>query len=142
MIDVESAIFTEVKNAVLAKYPDMQIDSEYVESPESFPCVSFVEADNYIHASTRSLSKIENHADVMYECNIYTNKAGVKKSQAKAIADIIDNAMCRLGFTRTLRNQIPNINRTIYRIVMRWTGVVSAGVIDDNGNTVHQIYSK
>lgn len=142
MIDIENAVFTAVYNAVTSKFPDAEMCSEFVEQPEKFPLVSFVEADNYTHGGTRSLSKIENHADVMYECNVYTNKVGIKKSQAKEIASVIDETMAQLGFTRTLRSQIPNINRTIYRIVMRWTAVVGSGVNDDNGNTVHQIYSK
>lgn len=142
MIDIESAVFTAVYDAVKAKFPDAEICSEFVEQPEKFPLVSLVEADNYTHTGTRSLSKIENHADVMYECNVYTNNGGTKKSQAKEIANVIDETMAQLGFTRTLRNQIPNINRTIYRIVMRWTAVVGNGVENDNGDTVHQIYSK
>jgi hypothetical protein len=142
MIDIESVVFTEISNAVAKSFPDAKVQGEYVETPETYPYISFVESDNYVNTATRTLNKIENHVNLMYECNIYTNQEGTKKSQAKAIAKVIDETMATLGFTRTFCNPIPNINRTIYRMVIRWQAIVSDGVEDKNGNTVHKIYSK
>ncbi len=70
-------------------------------------------------------TKIENAASVMYEVNIYSNKTKGKKAEAKAIADVVDRKFEEMGFTRTLRNQIPNLNNaSIHRIVCRYEAVI------------------
>ena len=61
----------------------------------------------------------------MYEVNIYSNKVAASKSEAKAIASTLDEAFRALGFTRTMKNQVPNFNDArIYRIVCRYEGVI------------------
>ena len=61
----------------------------------------------------------------MYEINIYSNKSSGKKAEAKAIANTLDEAMAEKGFTRSFREQIPNLkDATIYRIVIRYQGVI------------------
>jgi hypothetical protein len=63
----------------------------------------------------------------MYEVNVYSNQQTGKKSKCKEIFKIIDNEFQKLGFTRTLKEPIPNLkNATIYRMIGRYTAVVSA----------------
>ena len=86
--------------------------------------MSIVEADNRIVENMRTRN-IENAVSVMYEVNIYSNKASGKKSEAKAIVATLDEVFVSIGFTRTLRNQVPNLNdATIYRIVCRYEAIV------------------
>ena len=84
----------------------------------------------------RTLS-IENAAEVMYSVNVYSNHASRKKDEAKAIASLVDEAFEASGFTRTLKEQIPNEhNASIYRLVMRYEGIVGK---DSEGKfTVYQ----
>ena len=140
MIDVENIIFTAVATAVRAAYSGASIYGEYVEVPASFPCVSVVEADTRVYERTRDLSGIEHHAELMYEINIYTNDSNGKKSKAKAIAQIVDNVMSGMLFTRTFRGQTPNIDRSIYRITLRYKGVIGEGILQ-NGSIVHAMYT-
>ena len=68
---------------------------------------------------------VENHAGLMYEVNVYSNKTG-KKSECKSIFKMIDEEFASMGFTRILKEPIPNIeDATIYRMVGRYTAVVS-----------------
>lgn len=138
MIDIESLVYTKVKNAVLAKYPKAFVESSYVEKLSQFPCVSLVEADNSVYAQSQDLTGREHHANVVYECNIFTNGIG-KKQTAKSIAVIVDETMAEMGFTRTLQSQIPNLDRTIYRFTLRWTAVVAEGK-QIGENTVFHIF--
>ena len=140
MIDVENIIFTRLATALRAAYNGISVYGEYVEVPATFPCVTIVEADNQVLKQTRDLSGIEHYAKVMYEINVYSNKANVKKSQAKEISNMIDGMMTDLLFTRTFRGQTPNIDRTIYRITLRYEGVVREGV-DVDGTTVHTLHT-
>ena len=126
MINVENEIFSIIENAVRKVYPDSYIIGEYVKSPPKFPCISLVEMDNSVYTRTQTDSSVENHAELMYELNVYSNKKSGKKSECKAIATLIDNELATLGFSRTMLQPIPNMDdATIYRITGRYTAVVS-----------------
>ena len=126
MIDVESAVFSAVAKTIRNRYPDAYVVGEYVKAPSKFPCVSIVEIENTAYDKTQSSGSLENHADVMYEVNIYSNKESGKKSECKAIAALIDNEFAALGFSRTMLQPIPNVDdATIYRMTGRYRGVVS-----------------
>ena len=126
MINVESEIFNIIAKAVRNAYPEAYVVGEYVKSPSEFPCISIVEIDNTAYDKTQTSGSLENHADVTYEVNIYSNKTSGKKSECKAVASLIDNEFATLGFSRTMLQPIPNIDdATIYRMLGRYRGVVS-----------------
>lgn len=126
MIDVENEVFNSVATDVRAKYPDIYMVGEYVKTPPKFPCVSLVEMDNRSYQQTEDSGSVENHASLMYEVNIYSNKTVGKKAECKAIAALIDERMLALGFARTMLQPIPNLDdATIYRMVGRYGAVIS-----------------
>ena len=130
MIDYENEIFNTVAKEVRAKYPDIYMVGEYVKTPPMFPCVSLVEMDNQSYQRTEDSGSSENHASVMYEVNIYSNKAAGKKSECKEIAAVIDEQMLALGFARTMLQPIPNLDEaTIYRMVGRYSAIISKNKI-------------
>ena len=99
---------------------------EYVRSPSSFPCVSLVEMDNTAYRKTQTSDSVENHAEVMFELNTYSNKTNGRKAECRAIMVFLDSVMGSLGFTRMMMKPIPNLNdATIYRMVARYKAVVS-----------------
>ena len=140
MIDIESVIYTKVRQAVLDAFPSAGISSVYVENPSSFPHVSFVESGNSTYERTETLGSIENHAQLMFQCDIYSNDKTSAKSICKSIAAVVDGTMLALNFRRTTSAQIPNIDRAIYRITLRYEGVVSRG-IPYGSDTYYSIYS-
>ena len=124
MIDIENDVFNAVATVLRTEYSGIQVYGEYVDSPAKFPAVTIVEADNRILQRMRT-TNIENACSVMYEINIYSNKGTGKKAEAKAIATTADTVMESIGFTRTFREQIPNLkDATIYRIVCRYEATV------------------
>ena len=126
MINVESEIFNIIAKALRKEYPGAYVVGEYVKAPSKFPCVSIVEMDNTAYDRTQTSGSLENHADVTYEVNIYSNKISVKKSECRAIASLIDDEFATLGFSRTMLQPIPNgDDATIYRMLGRYRGVVS-----------------
>ena len=126
MINVENEIFNTMASAVRDKYPDAYVIGEYVKSPAQFPCVSIVEIENMAYDRTQSSSSLENHADLTYEVNIYSNKSSGRKSECKEIASLLDDEFATLGFSRTMLQPIPNVDdATIYRMLGRYRAVVS-----------------
>lgn len=123
MIDIENDVFDHVATALRAAHTGIFVSFEHVPSPPRFPAVSIVEADNRVYEKMRTLD-IENAVQLMYEVNIYSNKASGKKREAKAIAATVDDAFTELGFTRTMREQVVNFaDATIFRIVCRYEAV-------------------
>ena len=126
MIDVENEIFDTVSKSVREKYPSVFISGEYVRTPSKFPFVSLIEMSNTAYDRTQTSGSVENHASLMYEVNVYSNKNSGKKSECKAIATLIDNELATLGFSRTMLQPIPNMDdATIYRMTGRYTAVIS-----------------
>ena len=126
MIDIETEVFDIISAQVRKKYPKVFITGEYVKSPPSFPCVSLVETDNQVYRNTRSTDSIENHAQLLYELNVYSNKVRRKKAECKEIISLIDERMELIGFTRTMMAPIPNeADATVYRMVARYRAIVS-----------------
>lgn len=126
MINIEEELFSNIASRVRAVYPKVYIVGEYVKSPPSFPCVSLIEMDNSVYERTQTSDGDENHSQLMYELNVYSNKSTGKKAECKAIISLVDEIMLGYGFTRTMLQPIPNMDdATIYRMLARYTAVVS-----------------
>ena len=125
MIDMENEVFNAVATALRASYSGITVSGEYAEEFARFPAVTLVEADNRVVPSMRTCENMENAVTVMYELNVYSNKAKEKKAEAKAIADTADGVLASLGFLRTFRQQVPNLrDATIYRVTCRYIGML------------------
>lgn len=125
IIDIENEVFTTIATELRSQFTGINVYGEDVRSPSSFPCVSIVEADNYTLRRTQDSGSNENHANVMYEVNVYSNKTSGKKTECKEIFAVIDEIMLGLGFTRSNKNPVTMDEATIYRIVGRYVAIVS-----------------
>lgn len=128
MVDIESAVINYVSAALRSAFSGIYITSEYVPVPSSFPAVSIEEKDNSTYKPTMDIAGKENHSTLMYEINIYSNLSSGKKAECKAIASLIDTKMQEMGFGRVGCNplELPNADRTKYRMFMRYRCVVDA----------------
>lgn len=124
MIDIENEIFTGLAERLEAKFTKINIVGEEQNAPAEFPTVSIVETDNFtsqLHAD----SSEEAFAEVTYTINIYSNLGQAKKQETKKILQEIDRFMLNKGFTRVGQQPITINNSTAYRLVVRYSGVVS-----------------
>ena len=127
MIDIENLIVDKVNKAMAdlkAEYPKLRVVSDYIETSETFPLVSVVQSDSYTHLATQDAALNDHAANVSFEVNVFANDK-TKKTTAKKIAAAVDAEMLNNLFTRTFMGNVPNIDRTIYRITMRYTAVVA-----------------
>ena len=127
MIDVENSVFNRVAPKVREKFPNIFLVGEYVKSPSSFPAASIMEMDNAIRTDTMDSGSNENHANVMYEVTVYSNKTSGKKTECKEIIALIDEEFNAMGFQRVTLTPVPNeYDSTIYRMVARYKATVSS----------------
>lgn len=122
MIDVESEIFNAVAAVLRSDFPGIFVAGEYVRDVAKLPAVFIEEADNATLVNTLSSSGSENHASLMYEVNVFSNKSAGRKLEARSIMAKVDEKFQSLGFARTSMLSIPNFeDLTIYRITARYT---------------------
>jgi len=120
MNDCENEVFTRIATVLRAEFPGIDLASEYVRSPSVFPHVSVWMADNSIIPERQDTGTTETDL-VMFEVNIFSNKANTKKSECKAIAKVIDSLLYSMNFRRLALTPVPNMeNASIYRIVARY----------------------
>lgn len=138
MIDCEFELFTILAEKLRAEFPGIYVTGEYIWAPARFPCVSIEERDNVVWRNSRDSLTYENHAAVMYEINVYSNKSVGKKAECKAIIAVADEEMRRLGFSRTMLSSVQNLSdATIYRMTSRYSGIVA-----DDGDNNYTIYKR
>lgn len=130
MTDIEKLIYTPIAEALRKRFPGISVSGEYVNSPAKFPYVSIIEQDNYMSANRLDSSDREKFSTLMYEVNVYSDKAGSKKSACREIMGVIDEMLYKRNFTRISLSPVPNMeNGTIYRLVARYRAETDGGTI-------------
>ena len=131
MINIETEVFSTVATALRAEFSGIFVAGEAIAAPSSFPAVTLVEQDNSTYQRSLDSSGSEKHAVVMYEANPYSNLGSGKKKQTRAIMAIIDDEMQDMGFVRIGSSpaEVPNADKTIYRMVARYRATVSTDKI-------------
>lgn len=124
MIDIENELYTRIAQRLRNEFDSIHISGEYVREPAKFPHVTIVQQDNSSYEPTMTYEEV--HSLLMFEVNVYSNKLSGKKTECKQIMKIINEEFMSMGFRRTVLRPIPNLyDATIYRMVARYTGVVS-----------------
>lgn len=141
MIDIENKVLSVVRDAVLAQFPNAVVYGEYVDAPASFPCVTVTEDTNYTYVYSKDEQVAEHHADVQYAINVYSDLQTGAKLEARAILKVADDAMQSMKFWRTMTRQVPNLDRTIYRLIARYHAIVGEPTQVGN-DLVYQIYQR
>lgn len=119
MNDCENEVYTRVARVLREKFPGINLSGEYVKAPSSFPHVSITQSDTVtVYMKT---SDTRQYDRLLFEVNIYSNKASGKKTECKAIASAIDDVMFSMNFRRMSMTPVPNMeDASIYRIVARY----------------------
>ena len=124
MISIFNEVYTLLVNTLTSYDDKIETSSVYQNVPSKYPFVSFEEIDNNVYEQGSDCCEIENFVNVDYEINIYTQNPQ-KKSKGDGIAQVVDTLMKSKGFVRRTKNTFQDTNETTYRIVMRYSGVVS-----------------
>ena len=126
MIDIASAVFDRVASALREHYDGIFVVSVPSDTPSKFPAVCLWEQSNSAYEKSQTAECRENHAKLMYQCEVYSNLKSGKKQQAREIAALVDEKMQEMGFIRTFGQPVPNVaDMTIYRYTLRFSGIVS-----------------
>ena len=131
MLDFQNEIFSTVATDVRSAHVGTTVTGEYTRKPSKFPTVTLDETSNVTVAALVDSSDEEKFAGVTYRLQVFSNKKGGKKSEARAIFATADAAMRKMGFRRITYTTTPEIyDSTIYSITATYEAIVSVyGVI-------------
>ena len=135
MIDIENYVFNNISKELKKQFQNIFVKSEYVKNVSEFPCVFINEKINTVLQET-SDEIIENHVNLMYQVDIFSNLTSSKKAECKKILKKVDDEMVKMGFVRILCEPIENLeDATIYRITARYSAIVGREI-----NGINQVY--
>ena len=126
MLDAEGILFTEIAVLLRAKFKGIKVYPEETDNPAAFPCVTFVQSSNMTYMNTMTGDNVENHVDLLFTANAYSNQTIGAKQQCKDMIAVIDTHMRQRGFVRSMDEPMPNQDRTISRRTARWRGILGA----------------
>ena len=131
MIDYQNEIFTGVATAVRSTHKGATVIGEYTRSPSKFPTVTLDEIENVTVLNLEDSTREERYSGLGYRLQVFSNKVGGKKAEARAIFATADNEMRRMGFRRVTYSPTPEIyDSTIYSITATYEAIVDVnGVI-------------
>ena len=126
MIDYQNEIFTNVATAIRSKHEGATISGEYTRHPSKFPAVTLDEIENVSVGALADSSDRENYSGVTYRLQVFSNKVGGKKAEAREIFATADSVMLGLGFRRITYAPTPEIyESTIYSITATYEAIAS-----------------
>lgn len=127
MIDFQNEIFTKVATAVRSQHEGATVTGEYTRRPSKFPTVTLDEVENVTVGSLVDSSDNEKFSGVTYRLQVFSNKVGGKKAEAREIFATADSVMLGLGFRRITYAPTPEIyESTIYSITATYEAVIGA----------------
>ena len=125
MNDYENEIFTDVATEVRSKHPGAVVKGEYVRSPAEFPMLAVSEIENVMVDELMDSSHKEEYSGLAYRLQVFSNKVGGKKAEAKAIFKTANKIICGMGFRRITYSTTPEIyDSTIYSITVTYEAIV------------------
>ena len=127
MLDYMNEVFTNVAKSVRNAHTGTTVNGEYTRTPSKFPTVTLDETQNVSVDRLEDSSNEDQFAGVTYRLQVFSNKQGGKKAEARAIFATADAEMRRMGFRRVTYTTTPEIyNSTIYSITATYEAIVSA----------------
>lgn len=115
MIDVQSAIFTEVATKLREKFTGIRVVTALSSDDASLPCVMIEETSNIpVLLDSSDTSK---YASLTYTIHVYSNNTKGKMQEARKILCEIDGVLERMNVFRDAYSPIDNIySNSIYAI--------------------------
>lgn len=131
MIDFQNEIFSAVATDVRSSHDGVTVIGEYTRRPSKLPAVALDEIENVTVGELVDSSNEEKYAGVGYRLQVFSNKVGGKKAEARAIFATADKVICGMGFRRVSYSTTPEIyDSTIYSIMATYEAIVDVnGVI-------------
>lgn len=125
MISVFNEIYTLISHSVKEACGDLKTSRSFPLGEATFPLMTLEQKNNITYKKTLDSSLTENHASIMIELNVYSNKESGSSAECENILGVADAGMQRFGFIRVYYGYTPNLDVSVTRLTARYEAVVS-----------------
>ena len=122
MIDIYDEVYSAVAKELRDKFSGIFVTGdEETFPPKKLPCVAIIYADNYFSRDRKDSSLTEKYSNITLDVRVYSSREAGKRKQARDIAQVADQALFRLNFTRdSFAPQTSLANGTIFWTAARY----------------------
>lgn len=132
MIEIESKVYSPIATALKAQFSGIYVTSEPAPIPPADLAVSIVQQDSFSSPRKQDNTLTERFATVMFQVDVYSNKVSGKKSEAKAVLNLIDTMLFDMNFMRLSLQPIPMEDSGYYRLTARYRA-------ETDGQTLYRV---
>ena len=122
-----NAIYTTIVTAARAVEQDIYCAARYEPKPETFPALYVEEVSKVRTPGNITLDYTDDQHRVIHEVQVWSNSLNGAKAQADAIMEAVETAYNGLYFRLSMQNTAIADDRSIYRIVARFTKQIGGG---------------
>lgn len=122
-----NAIFTRVRNAVVAEFSNANCVQTYSPTPPKFPTVFARELGHFTPQATATLSNAQDIYETTWEIQVFSNLETGAKEQAYAVLAVCKSVMREMYFVETFEQPIDQTDKSIYCLVARFRRVIGSG---------------
>ena len=122
-----NAIYTRVRNAVVASEPSANCTQTYTATVARFPTVFMREIGRLTPNGTVTLSNAQDISERSWEVQIFSNVKPGAKEQAYALMDTVKTALRSLYFVEYFESPIDQQDKNIYCLVARFRRIIGSG---------------
>ena len=122
-----NAIYTRIVTAASAVESGLYCSAKYEPVPEQFPALYVEEVSSVRTPGAITLDYTDEQHRVVHEVQVWSNLLDGAKAQADAIMDAVETAYNAMYFRQTMKDPMPTTDRSIYRLVARFTKQIAGG---------------
>lgn len=122
-----NAIYTAIRNAVIAVNPNAKITMTYTDKPSQFPTVFAREIGHYTPQTSATFSNAQDIYETTWEVQVFSNRKNDAKEQAYALLAAVKSALKGLYFVETSENPIDRDKWTYFLLVARFRRIIGGG---------------
>lgn len=115
------AVYTYVRNAIVAAHSGTYVTARREPVPKNFPAVWLVEMNRVRTQRFATLANDDQQYESTFEVQIFSNKQNGALAEAYSILDTVESAFKRLGYFETFCEQVTNVDPSVFRIVARFS---------------------
>lgn len=115
------AVYSYVRNAIVASHSGAYVTARREPVPKNFPAVWLVEMNRTRPQQYATLANDDNQYESTFEAQIFSNKQNGALVEGYSILGTIESAFKRLGYFETFCDQVDNADPSVFRIVARFS---------------------
>lgn len=121
------AVYTYMRNALVASHSGIYVTSRREPVTKQFPAVRLAEVNRTRTQQYATLANDDDQYVSIFEAEVFSNKKNTALSEAYKVLDTVENAFKRLGYFETFCEPLDNADPSVVRILARFTKQIGKG---------------